>query len=221
MKNKSHYSREIHVNAQGVTITGDLIIPENAHGVVIFAHGSGSSRFSPRNKYVAEVLNKDNIATLLIDLLSPQEEEQDILTREYRFDIELLAGRLVYATRFVQNDASTKDLAIGYFGSSTGAAAAIVAAVKIQDSKIKAVVSRGGRPDLAEKFLEKLTIPTLLLVGGKDYQVIDLNKMAMNQLTDVDDKELVLVSGATHLFEEPGTLETVAIYAKDWFKRHL
>lgn len=212
--------QEVQINAEGVLINGNLNVPQKARGIVIFAHGSGSGRFSPRNKFVAEQLNASEIATLLIDLLSKEEERVDEVTREYRFNIDLLASRLVYATHFVNQNLQTQQLKVGYFGASTGAAAALVAAAQLPE-RTEAVVSRGGRPDLAGEALGRVTAPVLLLVGGEDDQVIDLNKQALEKLTNVKNKELVIIPGATHLFEEPGKLEDVANYAVEWFKKYL
>lgn len=201
-----------------VTLEGDLGIPVDATGLVLFAHGSGSSRYSPRNKLVAEALREGGLATLLIDLLTSEEEKIDLRTRHLRFDIGLLADRLIGATDWLQEYPGTQNLKIGYFGSSTGAAAALVAAAKRPDV-IHAVVSRGGRPDLAESALVKVKAPTLLIVGGNDFQVIELNREALAKLHT--EKKLEIVPGATHLFEEPGTLEKVAQLASQWFQRHL
>ncbi|KKR81349.1 MAG: hypothetical protein UU73_C0003G0088 [Candidatus Daviesbacteria bacterium GW2011_GWA1_41_61] len=212
--------QEIQINADGIIINGSLTLPQKARGIVVFAHGSGSSRFSPRNKFVASKLNKTDIATLLIDLLTEEEERVDEETREYRFNIDLLASRLVYATHFVNQSVSPKGLKVGYFGASTGAAAALVAAAQLPEGT-SAIVSRGGRPDLAGEALGRVKAPVLLLVGGEDYQVIDLNKQTLKKLTQVKNKELVIIPGATHLFEEPGKLEDVASYAASWFKKYL
>jgi pimeloyl-ACP methyl ester carboxylesterase len=201
-----------------VKVEGTLTLPPGAKGVVLFAHGSGSSRFSPRNQYVAKEFNKAKIGTLLFDLLTQEEEETDIVTAEFRFNIALLAQRLIGATEWLRNDLLTKTLAFGYFGASTGAAAALIAAAKLPDD-IVAVVSRGGRPDLAGEYLPRVVAPTLLLVGGLDTDVIELNRLAMDQMTS--QKKLVIVPGATHLFEEPGTLEEVAKLSADWFLRYL
>jgi dienelactone hydrolase len=196
-------------------LDGELSLPPSAKGVVLFAHGSGSSRFSPRNTYVAEVLQQRSIGTLLFDLLT-QEEDQ---IYETRFDIALLMTRLVDATGWLQSNPDTKDLSIGYFGASTGAAAALQAAAKMEN-KISAVVSRGGRPDLAGAVaLRRVTAPTLLIVGGADYGVIELNQQAEMLLNC--EKKLMLIPGATHLFEEPGTLQQAAHSAADWFARYL
>ncbi len=205
---------QVQIPADGITLEGALALPEEARGVVLFAHGSGSSRHSPRNRQVAEVLQRSGIGTLLFDLLT-FEEDQDYATR---FDIDLLTRRLVAATRWVMDDPRTGDLAIGYFGSSTGAAAALRAAAEL-GPKIGAVVSRGGRPDLAAQVLRKVHSPTRLIVGGQDEPVLDLNRQAYNRLHA--EAELVIIPGATHLFEEPGALEEVARLATDWFKRHL
>jgi len=205
----------VHIPAGNVELDGELILPSSATGVVLFAHGSGSSRFSPRNTYVAEVLQQRGIATLLFDLLTSV-EDQDY---ETRFDIALLTTRLVAATEWLQSNPKTKDLSIGYFGASTGAAAALQAAAKM-GNKIAAVVSRGGRPDLAgADALRRVTAPTLLIVGSADYEVIVLNRQADALLNC--EKKLILIPGATHLFEEPGTLQQAARSAADWFAQHL
>jgi len=200
------------------TIEGNLVIPIGARGVVLFAHGSGSGRFSPRNQYVAKVLNEAGIGTLLIDLLTKEEEEIDTATGEFRFDIGLLSQRLEVATEWLKQNPATKSLAIGYYGASTGAAAALIAATKFPKD-VKTVVSRGGRPDLAMQHLQKVKVPTLFIVGGKDTVVLDLNKKAMEQVPA--EKKLEIVPGATHLFEEPGKLEEVAKLSADWFLAHL
>lgn len=199
-------------------IEGNLTIPPNAKAVVIFAHGSGSGRFSPRNQYVAKVLNNAGLATLLIDLLTAEEEETDVVTAEFRFNIDLLAQRLISTTEWLKQDPNTKNLALAYFGASTGAAAALIAAAKLPDD-IKAVVSRGGRPDLASDYLPSVKAPTLFLVGSLDTEVIELNRTAMAQMSA--EKKLIIVPGATHLFEEPGKLEEVAKLSTDWFLRYL
>jgi dienelactone hydrolase len=186
--------------------------------LVVFAHGSGSSRFSPRNRFVAGVLEEAGLATLLIDLLTPQEEAVDELTRHLRFDIRLLAERLVAASEWARQQPDTEHLPIGYFGASTGAGAALVAAAQRPDL-VGAIVSRGGRPDLAGPALPLVKAPTLLIVGGRDEVVIELNQRAFDQLRC--EKRLEIVQGATHLFEEPGTLEQVARLARDWFVRYL
>jgi putative phosphoribosyl transferase len=198
-------------------VIGDLTIPINAQGIIIFAHGSGSSRLSSRNRFVASVLAKANFATLLLDLLTAEEEQIDLRTRTLRFDIVLLANRLIQATNWLVNDHSAGGLQVGYFGASTGAAAALIAAAQLAEST-RAVVSRGGRPDLAGGALRKVKAPTLLIVGGDDYPVIELNEKALNDLQC--EKKLEIVYGATHLFEERGTLEQVANLASNWFTQH-
>jgi putative phosphoribosyl transferase len=200
-------------------IQGDLTIPADAKGAVIFAHGSGSSRHSPRNKYVAEILNQADLATLLIDLLTLDEERVDNRTAQHRFNIALLGERLVVATDWVGDHQKFSDLRLGYFGASTGAAAALVAAARRPDV-IAGIVSRGGRPDLAGNALDKVTAPTLLLVGEFDRDVIELNQQAAKAMSATT-TELQIVPGATHLFEEPGALETVASSARTWFAEKL
>jgi len=205
----------VHIPAGQVELDGELVLPPSARGVVLFAHGSGSSRFSPRNTYVAEVLQQRGIGTLLFDLLT-REEDQDYATR---FDIALLTRRLLAATAWLQANPNTQTLDLGYFGASTGAAAALQAAAKMEH-KIAAVVSRGGRPDLAgEVALGRVTAPILLIVGAADYGVIELNQQAYALMNC--EKELILIPGATHLFEEPGTLQQAAYSAASWFMRHL
>ncbi|ATB29817.1 dienelactone hydrolase family protein [Melittangium boletus] len=203
---------------EGLVLEGDLTLPEEALGVVLFAHGSGSSRFSSRNRFVAHSLVSMGLGTLLIDLLTADEEEAERWTRHLRFDIGLLAQRLVGATDWLVRDERTQALSIGYFGSSTGAAAALVAATRVPD-RIRAVVSRGGRPDLAGEALFLVLAPTLLIVGGDDFPVVEMNRDAYRLLQT--EKRLEIVPGATHLFEEPGTLEQVAKLAGRWFVRHL
>lgn len=210
----------VHVSAGPVTLEGNLVVPEAARGIVLFAHGSGSSRHSPRNRYVAQVLQQGGLGTLLIDLLTREEEEEERWTGHLRFDIGLLADRLVGATDWLLQQPRTRDLRIGYFGASTGAAAALVAAAKRPETAV-AVVSRGGRPDLAGEYLRHVQAPTLFIVGGNDVPVIPLNEEALAQLTQAEEKKLVIVPGATHLFEEPGALEEVARLARDWFERYL
>lgn len=205
---------EVRVSAGPVTLAGHLTIPENPTGIVVFAHGSGSSRHSPRNRYVADVLNRAGLATLLFDLLTPEEE----LDRANVFDIELLAGRLVDVTAWLRRRGDTAALPIGYFGASTGAGAALRAAAE-SPADVAAVVSRGGRPDLAGAWLTKVAAPTLLIVGGRDHQVLELNRQA--QAVIGSSCELAVVPGATHLFEEPGTLQQAAQLARDWFVTHL
>ena len=210
--------RLVQVPAGTVTLDGNLTLPEYAQAIVLFAHGSGSSRHSPRNRYVARVLNEAKLATLLIDLLTLHEEVIDTRTAHLRFDIDLLAERLVDATDWVTQFPDTKHLPIGYFGASTGAAAALAAAA-VRPDAVGAVVSRGGRPDLAGSALPRVRAPTLLIVGGDDRQVIELNRAAIAQLRC--EKQLVIVPAATHLFEEPGALDEVARLARDWFQRYL
>ncbi len=208
----------VRIQAGSATLEGDLIIPEGAVGVVLFAHGSGSGRHSPRNRFVARELQAAGLATFLIDLLTPEEEAVDLQTAHLRFDIPLLAERLVAATRWLAADPSTRGLKVGYFGASTGAGAALVAAAA-EPERVGAVVSRGGRPDLAGDALPRVRAPTLLIVGGRDLVVLDLNRAAMARMrTEV---RLEIVPGATHLFEEPGALEAVAHLARDWFLRYL
>lgn len=199
-------------------LEGELALPKEAQGTVLFVHGSGSSRHSPRNQYVAQVLQSSGIGTLLFDLLTEDEEAIDRSTGHLRFDIGLLSERLIHATRWIQRNSSTQNLRIGYFGASTGGAAALVAAALLGD-QISAVVSRGGRPDLAGDALPKVIAPTLLIVGGFDKIVIELNRQAFEQLQC--EKALEIVSAASHLFEEPGKLEEVAKIASDWFTPYL
>ena len=210
--------RSVLIPIDSIKLHGDLTIPKNAEGIVLFAHGSGSSRHSSRNKYVAQVLQKAGLATLLIDLLTEDEEKVDDYTAHLRFDIDLLAKRLVDTTNWLIKNPDTKNLNIGYFGASTGAAAALVSSVDCPDA-INAIVSRGGRPDLAGPILSRVKAPTLLIVGGNDSQVIEMNEEALNLLET--EKKIAIVPGATHLFEEPGTLEQVARLASDWFVIHL
>ncbi len=210
---KKSPEKTVYIAIDSIKLEGALAIPEGAKGVVLFAHGSGSSRHSPRNNFVAQVLRTGGIGTLLFDLLT---EEEDI-NYETRFDIDLLTKRLLLATEWVGREPRLKDLALGYFGASTGAAAALKAAASLGPG-INAVVSRGGRPDLAEGDLEKVQSPTLLIVGGNDEVVIGLNQQAYDKLKSA---KLEIIPGATHLFEEPGTLEEVARLATEWFKRYL
>jgi putative phosphoribosyl transferase len=210
--------RIVLVDAEGVTLEGDLIVPPGASGVVLFAHGSGSSRHSSRNRYVASVLQDAGLGTLLIDLLTADEERIDMVTGHLRFDIDLLARRLTGATAWLKAQPGTSSLPVGLFGASTGGGAALVAAAHIP-SGIRAVVSRGGRPDLAGDALPEVQAPTLLIVGGDDIPVIPLNRQALAQMRS--EKSLEIIPGATHLFEEPGTLEQVATLARDWFLRYL
>jgi len=208
----------VQVPAGAVTLEGNLGVPAGAHGVVLFAHGSGSSRHSPRNRYVAGVLREAGLATVLLDLLTAEEEAIDLQTQRLRFAISLLADRLIGATDWLAQNPDTRDLTIGYFGASTGAAAALVAAAERPDA-VGAIVSRGGRPDLAGAALARVRAPTLLIVGGHDIPVIGMNQEAMAQL-HVETK-LEIVPGATHLFEEPGALEEVARLAREWLARYL
>ena len=208
----------VQVPAGSVTLEGNLTLPEESRAIVLFAHGSGSSRYSPRNRYVARVLNEAKLATLLIDLLTLHEEVVDARTAQLRFDIDLLAERLVDATDWLTQFPDTKHLRIGYFGASTGAAAALAAAA-VRPDAVRAIVSRGGRPDLAGAALTRVQAPTLLIVGEHDDQVVQLNRQALAQLRC--EKQLMIVPGATHLFEEPGALDAVARLACDWFERHL
>jgi len=210
--------RTVHVHAGPVTLEGTLAAPPGATGVVLFAHGSGSSRHSPRNRYVAGVLRGGGLATLLVDLLTPEEEAVDARTRHLRFDIELLAERLVGAIDWMAAQVATSELPVGLFGASTGGGAALVAATRRPD-RVRAVVSRGGRPDLAGDALPFVRAPTLLVVGGDDRPVIALNRDAAARMKAP--VRLEIVPGATHLFEEPGTLEEVARLAREWFVRHL
>jgi putative phosphoribosyl transferase len=209
---------EVQISAGRAVLSGNLTIPENAMALVLFAHGSGSSRHSPRNQSVARTLNRTGLGTLLFDLLTPEEEALDIYTREHRFNIGLLAERLVHTTKWARQQEETRDLRIGYFGSSTGGAAALVAAAELPQD-VGAVVSRGGRPDLAGDALPKVQAPTLLIVGGNDNIVIELNEMARDQMRC--EVKLEIVPGATHLFEEPDALERVAKLASDWFSLHI
>ena len=209
--------REVEVHAAGAALGGTLALPDNGHGVVLFAHGSGSSRHSPRNRRVADVLHAGRIGTLLFDLLTRDEETIDFRTRELRFDIGLLSQRLVGATDWLASDDAAASHAFAYFGASTGAAAALVAAAERRQAA--AVVSRGGRPDLAGEALRRVTSPTLLIVGSRDELVLDLNRQAMSQMDAP--VELEIVPGASHLFEEPGALEEVARLARTFLERFL
>ena len=212
------YEHPVEVPAGSALLGGDLSIPENPHGVVLFAHGSGSSRHSPRNRFVAARLHEGSLATLLLDLLTEREEAEDLRTARLRFDIGLLAGRLAHATDWLAQFQDTNQLAIGYFGASTGGGAALVAAAE-RPGLVAAVVSRGGRPDLAGAALARVQAPTLLIVGGHDQPVIRMNEEALAALQS--EKHLEIVPGATHLFEEPGALEEVARLAREWFVRYL
>ncbi len=218
MKTFLEQTFEVTIPAGQVVLEGNLDIPENAQGIILFAHGSGSSRQSPRNRFVANILREGGLATLLMDLLSEDEEAIDLQTTRLRFDIAFLAERLLHAMNWIEENPSTRELKIGCFGSSTGAGAALVAAAYCPES-IGAVVSRGGRPDLAGSALEKVLAPTLLIVGGNDGSVIELNKQAMQQMSA--ETKLEIVPRATHLFEEPGALEEVSRLATHWFQTHL
>ncbi len=213
-------NRYVQILSTGVRLEGIVSVPENPHGLVVFVHGSGSSRHSPRNQFVAEVLQEGGLATLLFDLLTASEEEIDLRTHHLRFDIDLLARRTAGVLEWLDLQPFAHELKRGLFGSSTGAAAALMAAVELPD-KVGAVVSRGGRPDLAGPSLPKVKAPTLLIVGGNDEVVIHLNEQALEQMPEGSEKKLVIVPGATHLFEEPGTLEYAARLARDWFQTHL
>jgi len=208
---------QIRVPAGGVELEGEVALPAKAPGLVLFAHGSGSSRQSPRNQYVASVLRQAGLGTLLFDLLTAEEERAEALTAHLRFNIDLLADRLVAVTRWALDQATIRDAGIGYFGASTGAAAALVAAAEMGGS-VAVVVSRGGRPDLAGNTLERVRAPTLLVVGGEDSSVIQLNEEAYSRLHC--EKALRIIPGASHLFEEPGTLEIVARMVTEWFSEH-
>jgi putative phosphoribosyl transferase len=210
--------RTVGVAVGRALLNGDLRMPTNARGIVVFAHGSGSSRLSPRNRFVADDLVQDGLATFLIDLLTQDEESVDLETAELRFDIPLLAERLGGVTDWLGEDAKLSSLTVGYFGASTGAAAALIAAAE-RPQNVAAIVSRGGRPDLVGAVLRRVRQPTLLIVGGADELVLDLNRSALAELAGP--KELAIVPGATHLFEERGALEQVALLASDWFRRYL
>jgi putative phosphoribosyl transferase len=207
----------LRLHVADVILAGDLYIPNRAIGIVIFAHGSGSGRFSPRNRFVADTLHKYYLGTFLIDLLTEEEERVDEVTREHRFNIPLLADRLAAIAEWLKDQPRLKDFPIGYFGASTGGGAALIAAATKQQI-IKAVVSRGGRPDLAGEFLPLVKAPTLLLVGERDEPVIEMNRRAKNQMRAT--AQLKIIPRATHLFEEPGTLEQVAKAAAEWFEHY-
>lgn len=218
MKSSKEEKNLVQIVSGQVTINGNLTVREGAKGIVLFAHGSGSSRFSPRNRYVAELMNKRGIGTLLIDLLTAEEEAVDEYTGEFRFNVGMLAERLVVSTKWLKTNPITAKLTVGYFGASTGAAAALIAAAKLPGD-ISAVVSRGGRPDLAGESLAKVKAPTLLIVGGVDTEVLQLNREALALIRA--QKKLEIVPGASHLFEESGKLEEAAALAIDWFIKHL
>jgi pimeloyl-ACP methyl ester carboxylesterase len=205
----------IKIPIDSIALEGELNIPEGAKAIVVFSHGSGSSRHSPRNKFVAQTLQQEGLATLMFDLLTAHEDED----YHKRFDIELLVERLILATEWLKEHDMTKNLEIGYFGASTGAASALGAAALLKDN-IKAVVSRGGRPDLAKPYLEDVTAPTLLIVGGRDYYVIELNEEAFSMIKG-HEKRMITIEDASHLFQEPGTLGEVAHFAALWFRKYL
>jgi putative phosphoribosyl transferase len=222
-KSSSHQAKpfaslRVQVPAGAEVLEGDLSVPERARGIVLFAHGSGSSRHSPRNRHVAQVLQEAGVGTLLFDLLTAREESIDQRSGEFRFDIELLSQRLLEATEWMAEQPQAEELMFGYFGASTGAAAALVASAQ-QPPRLAAVVSRGGRPDLASSSLPLVKVPTLLIVGGDDSLVLQMNRWALAQLSC--EKRLSVVSGATHLFAEPGALDRVARLASGWFAEHL
>jgi putative phosphoribosyl transferase len=220
MKDQLNIEEEgyLRLETDRVVLHGNLIVPEAAQALVVFAHGSGSSRHSTRNQYVARVLRNVGIGTLLFDLLTLEEEAEDLITGNQRFDINMLTRRLVGVTVWLQKNPETRALGLGYFGASTGAAAALAAAAQ-RTEIVRAVVSRGGRPDLAGPLLDRVKAPTLLIVGGNDFPVIEMNREALAKLKV--EKKLVIVPGATHLFEEPGTLEKASELARDWFIKHL
>ena len=225
MPTNNKVEQTVQIPIGSVSLSGDLTVPEGVQGIVLFAHGSGSGRKSTRNRYVAGVLHDAGLGTLLFDLLTQEEEVVDAQTRHLRFDIDFLSNRLVSVTDWlVQNRAASSNLDIGYFGASTGAAASLVAAAKRADI-VKAIVSRGGRPDLADPYLDQVRAPTLLIVGGYDTPVIQMNQEALGKLKrlspEKDEKKLVIVPEATHLFEEPGKLERVAQLASEWFVHFL
>lgn len=213
-------NRYVQILSTGVRLEGIVSIPQNATGIVLFVHGSGSSRHSPRNQYVAQTLQEGGLATLLFDLLTPEEEQVDLRTRHLRFDTQLLARRTEGVLEWLDLQPYAREFRIGLFGSSTGAAAALIAAAEMPE-KVEAVVSRGGRPDLANEALHGVQAPTLLIVGGHDEVVLELNEKALTQMKTGSDKKLVIVPGASHLFEEPGALEYAARLARDWFQSHL
>jgi dienelactone hydrolase len=210
--------RTAEIPADNVRLAGDLAVPAGARGIVVFAHGSGSGRFSPRNRAVADVLVQAGLATLLMDLLTAEEERIDLRTGHLRFDIALLARRVIATIDWLAADSIARDLPVGCFGASTGAAAALIAAAE-RPQRVGAVVSRGGRPDLAGEALRRVVAPTLLIVGGNDPEVLRLNQLALAALAG--EARLEVVPGAGHLFEEPGALERVASLARDWFLQHL
>jgi predicted alpha/beta-hydrolase family hydrolase len=218
VEEKAAMSHEVWIPVDSITLPGELSVPDRAKGLVLFAHGSGSSRHSPRNQYVAQVIREAGVGTLLLDLLTREEERIDLQTPHLRFDTVLLARRLDGATKWAKKQIETSHLRVGYFGASTGGGAALVAAAEL-GGRIGAIVSRGGRPDMAGEALSRVISPTLLIVGGSDEAIIRLNEEALGKLQCV--KELKIVLDATHLFEEPGKLEEVARLAADWFRKHL
>lgn len=213
-------NRYVRILSTGANLEGILSAPEDAKGLVVFVHGSGSSRHSPRNQYVAQMLQEGGLVTLLFDLLTAEEDEIDLQTRHLRFDIDLLARRTSGVLEWLVSQPSISQQPIGLFGSSTGAAAALISAATLPD-RVHAVVSRGGRPDLAGEALPQVQAPTLLIVGGNDEAVIHLNEQALAQMPSVEEKKLTIVPGASHLFEEPGTLEYAARQATEWFQMYL
>jgi len=219
MSKQNGIESEVSIDCRNALLEGTLVVPQRCTGMVLFAHGSGSSRRSPRNRYVAQVLQSQGIATLLFDLLTRAEESVDEFTGKLRFDIPFLAERLIGSTHWVMQRPDLQSLAIGYFGASTGAGAALVAAARLPEA-VSAVVSRGGRPDLAGDALRSVAVPTLLIVGGNDEPVIGMNQTALARLK-CPEKKLIIIPGATHLFEEPGTLEEVARIAAGWFTQYL
>lgn len=218
LRDQDDVGKLVHVSTDGATVEANLSIPDGAEGIVLFAHGTGSSRHSSRNNFVAEELRQGGLATLLIDLMTAEEKELDRRTRQVRFDIDRLARRVVGATDWLLEQEETQNLNLGYFGSSTGAAGALIAATERPEAA-KAVVSRGGRVDMAGGVLDQVSTPTLLIVGGNDYRVLELNRQALQKLTS--EKSLEVVAGAGHLFEEPGALDEVARLAREWFQKHL
>ena len=219
-KAKLHFEQAVNIPSGNVNLEGELKVPQGANGVVLFAHGSGSSRHSPRNQFVAQTLNTGGLATLLFDLLTSEEEQLDLLTRKFRFDIDLLAKRTIQVTDWLVKQPEIGNLKLGYFGSSTGAAGALIAAAE-RPQVIHAVVSRGGRPDLANDALPRVNVPVLFIIGELDTLVLELNEQAMAQMNPVVERHLEIIPRATHLFEEPGALEQVAKKARSWFLRHL
>jgi putative phosphoribosyl transferase len=209
---------EVSIDVESAILEGMLRLAPNADSIVLFVHGSGSSRHSPRHQYVADILYSQRVSTLLFDLLTHEEESSDQYNAELRFNIPFLANRLIGATKWIMSTPETRDLKIGYFGASTGAGAALVAAAKLP-GVVRAVVSRGGRPDLAGACLSAVRIPTLLIVGGDDEPIIEINRAALQKI-GCPDKKLIVIPGATHLFEEPGALKEVARIAADWFVYH-